>query len=359
MNEMSKIVAESKQVDAPLARNMRVLMLSVPVIILVVAAYFWFMSGKTVTTDNALIGAPVVTISTEVGGKILDVAVHENQHVKAGDLLFRLDSAPFQIALLQAQAALSNARASVNEMTGTAASKVADAENKTAMIGASRSQVALARDTYQRQIDLMKRGFTTRAQLDAARSALLSAQASEAGAVAEQVSAQASAVAARAKIGTEGGNQNPAIAAAMALVEKAQLDLRRTEVRAPIDGIVTQSDKLQPGNVAIQSLAQLSLVGDGGYWIEANFKETQLEKIRVGQLADVEIDALPSTHFKARVTGLGAGTGAQFSLLPAQNATGNWVKVTQRVPVRLALVDPPKQPLAAGWSATVTVHIAH
>jgi membrane fusion protein (multidrug efflux system) len=110
--------------------------------------------------------------------------------------------------------------------------------------------------------------------------------------------------------------------------------------------------------MAIQQLAQLSVVSATGYWIEANFKETQLAKIRIGQDASISIDAIPGRNFRARVTGIGAGTGSQFSLLPAQNATGNWVKVTQRVPVRLTFVDLPDRPLVAGWSAKVTVRVA-
>jgi membrane fusion protein (multidrug efflux system) len=359
MNEMSKIVAEAELEIGKPAKSRWVLMLSVPLILLAGAAYFWLTSGKTVSTDNAQIGAPVVTVSSEVSGKIIGAYVQENQHVNPGDLLFRIDPAPFRIALLQAQAALGNARLNINEMAGMASSKGADAESKDAMISAAQSRVTLAHETYQRQADLMQRGFTTRAQLDAARSGLLSAQASVVQAAADKRSAQASAMAARAKLGANTQGLNPAVAAATALVEKAQLDLSRTEVRAPIAGIVTHADKLQLGNNVMQSLSEVTLVGDGGYWVEANFKETQLGKLRLGQPADIQIDAIPDKVFKARVSGIGAGTGSQFSMLPAQNANGNWVKVTQRVPVRLSFIDKPDQVLAAGWSAIVTVHIAH
>jgi membrane fusion protein (multidrug efflux system) len=294
-----------------------------------------------------------------VSGKIVEVGVRENQHVKAGDLLFRLDAAPYRIALLQAQAALDNARANMNEMAGNANSKIADAENKMAKISADQSQVALARETYQRQADLMKRGFTTRAQLDAARAGLLFAQSAVSAAEADQRSAAAAAAAARAKLSVNALGVPPAVSAAMALIAKAQLDLSRTEIRAPIAGIATQADKLQIGNTVLQSLPELSIVGDGGYWVEANFKETQLGKIRAGQMVDIEIDAIPDQKFSGRVCGIGAGTGSQFSMLPAQNANGNWVKVTQRVPVRICFVTPPHQALAAGWSAYVTVHVVH
>ncbi len=359
MNEMSKIEAEQAEVFVPAKRRPWALMLSVPLLIMAVAGYFWFTSGRTVSTDNALIGAPVVTISSEVSGKIIEVDVHENQRVQPGDVLFKLDPAPFQIAVLEAEAALGNAKLTVGESRGNAASKDADAQNKTAHIQSTQAQVALARETYRRQADLMARGFTTRAQLDAARSALSSAQAAQEAAMADAQSARASAQAARAKLGVDVNGVSPGVAAAAAMVDKARLDMSHTIVRAPIAGIVAQSDKLQVGNNVLQALPQVSIVGNGGYWIDANFKETQLAKIRIGQPADVEIDAIPDKVFKARVSGIGAGTGAQFSLLPAQNATGNWVKVTQRVPVRLTLLEAPGQPLAAGWSATVTIHVAH
>jgi membrane fusion protein (multidrug efflux system) len=359
MNEMSKILPEAATEVVRPKRRPWLLMLSVPLLIVVIAAYFWLTSGRTVTTDNAEIGAPVVTISAEVSGKIVEVDVHENQHVKPGDVLFKLDPAPYQIALLEAQAALGNAKMSVSELKGTAASKDADASNKAAAIQSTAAQVALARETFRRQSDLMAKGFTTRAQLDAARSGLVSAQAAHVAAVADTESARASATAARAKLGVDVNGVPPTVASAQAMVEKAQLDLSRTIIRAPIAGTVTQSDKLQIGNNVLQALPEVSVVGNGNYWVDANFKETQLAQLRIGQTADVEIDAIPGKTFCARVSGIGAGTGSQFSLLPAQNATGNWVKVTQRVPVRLVLCDAPRQPLAAGWSATVTVHVAH
>jgi membrane fusion protein (multidrug efflux system) len=144
----------------------------------------------------------------------------------------------------------------------------------------------------------------------------------------------------------------------MATRAKAALDLRRTTIRAPMDGRISQADKIQPGATAIAMFPGLSVVSDQGFWIDANFKETQLPKIRVGQRAEVEIDAIPGKTYKAHVTGIGAGTGSAFSVLPAQNATGNWVKVTQRVPVRLVLDDKADRPLVSGWSAHVTVHVA-
>jgi membrane fusion protein, multidrug efflux system len=358
MNEMSKIQPDTA-VPVKSAAGRWTWMLSVPLLIVAVALYVWLTSGKTVSTDNAMVGAPVVTVAPEITGKIIEVAVAENQHVQLGDLLFRIDPEPFRIEMMQADAALGSARVSINEMSGTASSKFADSASKAAMVGAKSSGVALARENFDRQAALLKRGFTTRARVDEAQSALVSARAAEAAAQADRQSAVAAALAARARLGSGGEGTQPMVASAQAMRAKAQLELSRTEIRAPIAGIVTQTDRLQPGNMATQMLPVMSVVGTSGYWIEANFKETQLAKIRIGQSAEVEIDAVPGRTFRARVSGIGAGTGSEFSLLPAQNATGNWVKVTQRVPVRLTLLEKPDRPLVAGWSARVTVTVAH
>jgi membrane fusion protein (multidrug efflux system) len=343
MNEMTRVAGE--ETEAPIVRKRRwrtPVMLSVPLILLAIGLYFWMNGGKTVSTDNAQVGAHVISVAPEISGRIVDVRVVENQRVKAGDLLFRIDPEPFRIALQEADAAVGNARLEINQMESGYTAKVAD-------IGMRASDVALARENFRRQQELIARGFTTRASFDAAQAALASAEAQRRSAAAERRCASAEASA-------QGGH--PQVEAALARRAKAALDLKRTEIRAPVAGIISQADKLQPGSMAMQMLSAVSLVGGGDYWIEANFKETQLAKIRVGQPAEVEIDAVPGKPLKAHVIGIGAGTGSQFSLLPAQNATGNWVKVTQRVPVRLKLDEAPDRPLVSGWSAHVTVQVA-
>ncbi|TVV71065.1 HlyD family secretion protein [Sphingomonas solaris] len=349
MNEMTRLAADTDAATpteaAPRRRWGRTaLMISLPLLLAAVAGWFWLTGGKTVSTDNAQIGAHVVSVAPEVSGRVIEVAVVENQRVKAGDLLFRIDPAPFRIALMQADAAVGNARLQVNQLSGAYQSRAAD-------IGAMAADVGLAEENFRRQSDLLARGFTTRAAYDSARSALASAQAKRAVAVADAQSA-------RAMIGASEAGGHPQVEAALALRAKAELDLRRTEVRAPIAGRVSQSERLNPGTLATAMLGSVSIVGDGDYWVEANFKETQLDRLRIGQPAEVEVDAMPGRRLPAHVTGIGAGTGAQFSLLPPQNATGNWVKVTQRVPVRLKLDRLPDQPLVSGWSAHVTVRVA-
>ncbi|XHR98494.1 membrane protein [Sphingomonas sp. DBB INV C78] len=342
---MTSITADGATELAPRRPWWRLpLMLSVPLLMVAGGIWLWATSGRSVSTDNAQVGADIISISPEVSGRVVDVAVRENQQVKKGDLLFRIDPEPYRIALAQAEAAVGNARISVNELSSNYVSKSAD-------IGAMASDVQLAQENYQRQKELLDKGFTTRASFDAARAALASAQA-------KRAVASADASAAQAMLGTGPGGLHPQIAAAIAARDKAALDLRRTEIRAPTDGVIVQVDKLQPGSTAIASITSATLVAGGNYWVDANFKETQLAKVRVGQRAEIEFDSMSGKDCPAHVASIGSGTGSQFSMLPAQNATGNWVKVTQRVPVRLKLDCTPDRPLVAGASANVTVHVA-
>lgn len=320
-------------------------MLSLPVILVAVGAYIWLTSGRFVSTDNAYVQQDKVSVSSDVGGRIVEVAVHENQHVNKGDLLFRIDPDPYRIAVEQARAALANAQVQVHTLNAEYQGKGADIEG-------GRIAIQQAQEDFERQSELMKRGFTTRASYLNSEHALQQAKV-------QLANAQAQAAEARAKLQTGSAvpGINPQIAAAQAQLDQALLNLKRTEVRAPTAGTVSQSDRLQVGNQIVQGLPAVSIVIADRTWVEANFKETQLNKVRVGQPAEIEIDAYSGLKLKGHVWSFGAGTGSEFSVLPAQNANGNWVKVTQRVPVRIAIDDASPRPLLAGLSADVKVDV--
>ncbi|MEG3150459.1 HlyD family secretion protein [Sphingomonas sp. ZT3P38] len=334
-------------VDAPPPAKRRwlrpVLMLSVPLLLVALGGYFWLTSGRYVTTDNAYVQQDMVSVSPDVSGRIVAVNVRENQRVKAGDVLFRIDPEPFRIALAQADAALSAARVEVNTLA-------TDTGGANADIQSANADILLAQATYNRQAALMKQGFTTRASFDAAAQQVSAAKA-------RLATAQASAAKARTQIGSGGGASGlpAAIQAAMAQRAKAALDLARTTVYAPEDGVISQTGRLQIGTIMPSGVPVLSLVANHAPWVEANFKETDLNHMAVGQCAEVKLDAYPGLKVKGHVASIGAGTGSEFSVLPAQNASGNWVKVTQRVPVRIAIDGKPARPLIAGLSTDISI----
>ncbi|MGS1016862.1 HlyD family secretion protein [Allosphingosinicella humi] len=318
-----------------------VVMLSVPLILAIAGGYYWVISGRYVSTDNAYVQQDKVSISAEVSGPIAEVFVRENQVVKKGDLLFRIDPRPYRIALAEAEAQISAAQVQVGKLEAESSATAAD------IMGAT-DNIRIAERALARQSELLARGFTTRARYDDALHAVQEAKE-------RLANANADAVTARAALKTGGVSSQPAVAAALAARDKALLDLKRTEVHAPTDGYVSQTARLQVGNTVVAGVPMVTVVRSGDAWIEANYKETDLADMRVGQPAKVHFDAYPSLRVTGRVESIGAGTGSEFSVLPAQNATGNWVKVTQRVPVRIAIEGRPDRAMIAGLSAEVTV----
>jgi membrane fusion protein (multidrug efflux system) len=281
----------------------------------------------------------IVSVSAQVNGPVIEVRVRNGAQVKQGDLLYRIDPAPYRVALEQAQAQLAAARLATTQLRPQAAGTGAD-------ITGSQANLQIKRNALARQQALLKQGFTTRSDYDDALNEVRTA---------EMQLEDAKARAANASAAIALGEQ-PSIAQAQAAVDKARLDLSRTEVRAPMDGIIENADKLQVGQMAVQGVGMLSRVHSKGAWVEANFKEKDVGRMVPGQKAKIEVDAYPGVDFPAHVQSIGAGTGGEFALLPAQNANGNWVKVTQRVPVRIAFDGTPDKPMIAGLSVVATVY---
>lgn len=317
------------------------LMLIVPVLLLLGGAYYWLSSGDKVSTDNAAVKQDIVSVGSQVNGPVVEVFVKNGDKVKRGEVLFSIDRAPYRVALEQAEAQLAAAKLQTTQLRTQAAGTGAD-------ITGAAANLQIKRNALSRQSTLLSRGFTTRADYEDALNEVRSA---------ETALADAQARAANAHAALSPGEQ-PSIAQAQAAVDKARLDLSRTEIRAPMDGTIANADRLQVGQMAVQGVGMLSLVHNQDAWVEANFKEKDVGKMVPGQRATIEIDAYPGVEFRAHVQSVGAGTGSEFAIIPAQNANGNWVKVAQRVPVRIAFDGHPGKPLIAGLSSDVTVYLS-
>jgi membrane fusion protein, multidrug efflux system len=339
------ISAADNERVAPRRGKRIALLLSLPLALAALGGYFYLTSGKSVSTDNAYVKQDIVSVSSDVGGRIVSVKVHENQMVKAGDILFQVDAEPYKVALAQADAAIASAQVKVTELQ-------TDYSTSGVGIAGAQSDVTFTRAELQRQQELMNRGFTTRAKLQAAQNAFQNA-------VLRVQLAQVDAEKAKAALatGAQVPGENPAVAAARAQRAKALLDLSRTTVRAPASGRISQSERLQVGQMMVTGLPAVSIVASDRSWVEANFKETDLDHIYPGQHATVKFDAYPDIKLPGHVESIGAGTGSEFSVLPAQNANGNWVKVTQRVPVRIAIDKKSPRQMIAGQSVDATIDI--
>ncbi len=320
------------------------LMLLAPVA-LVITGYFYFTGGRYQTTDDAYTQAATVSISANVSGRVLEVYVHDNQLVKRDEPLYRLDDAPFRIAVNDAAARLASARLQVASLKSTYAQKQVE-------LRSARDSLAYAQRQFDRNSRLLSAGIASQAQHDQASNALDLARQQVANAQ-QQIAVALANLGGAPDIPPE---RHPLVQQAQAMLDRAQLDLSYTLVKAPVDGVVTRVEQLQAGEYVAASTAVFALVSTHDVWIEANFKEPQLAHMQPGQSATVELDRIPGKKFAARVVSLSPGTGSQFSMLPAENATGNWVKVVQRIPVRLQLADVgPDVRLQAGLSANVKV----
>ncbi|HEX5421607.1 MAG TPA: HlyD family secretion protein [Gammaproteobacteria bacterium] len=314
-------------------------------VIIAGAAYYFLFQGRYVSTDDAYVNAARISISTNVPGRVVELKVHDNQRVRRGQLLFRLDDRPYRIAVEEARAKLDAARLQIESLKATRMQKISE-------LRSAQNTLEYQQREAKRQQRLSTSGISSQSQVDRVLNARDAAQQSVAAAKQEIASITA-------KLDGDPSidpAKHPLVEQAQAELDRAELNLSYTAIKAPDDGIVAQVEKLQAGDYVEKASPVFALLAIHDSWIDANFKEVQLAKMRAGQPATVEIDAYGDKVFKAHVASFTPGTGAQFSILPAQNATGNWVKVVQRLAVRIELDNPdPARPLYAGLSATVKV----
>ncbi len=333
----------------PLRQRLRMpLMLAGPIVVAVAAGWWYLTSGRYVETDDAYVQAARTMISTDVSGRVVAIGVHDNERVTKGQVLFRLDPRTYQIAVESAKAQLAGARLQVAALKATYRQKLADEK-------AAEDTLSFQQREYDRAKRLLGSGVDSQAQFDEAQNKLEVAR--------QHVAATQHDIGnTLAQLGGDPNipvNQHPSVQRAQAALDDAELNLSYTIIHAPENGIVTKVEQLQVGDYVKASTPVFSMMSNR-VWIEANFKETELTYMRPGQHATVAIDTYPDTDFKASVASLSPGTGLTFSLLPPENATGNWVKVVQRLPVRLTLdKTDPNLPLHAGLSATVEVDTQH
>ncbi len=329
-------------------RNRRLLLIGGPAIIVVGALIFYLTTGRYVSTDDAYIQAARTDISTEVSGRIAEIDVRDNQFVHKGDVLFRLDTPNFTINLADARAQLAAALLKVPSLQAAYRQRMADESG-------ARSTLDYDQREFARQTELQAQGISSRAQLDQAKNNFQSAE--QQLAATQQQTASA--------LSDLGGDPNAA-AASLPLVRQAQaaldhalLQMSYTIVHAPMDGIVAKVDQVQVGDHVNAATPLFALMSRSDMWVEANFKETDLTYMRPGQHATFSVDAYPGRTFTGRVLSTSPGTGSSFSLLPPENSSGNWVKVVQRLPVRLSIDDNGEVPLAAGMSVEADVDTEH
>lgn len=320
------------------------LMILGPLAVVIAGSYYYVIGGRFVSTENAYVKADKIAISTNVPGRVIEVLTSENNKVEAGQMLFRLNPEPFQIALNQATAKLDSIKAEIRELQAIYRQKQAE-------LKVQQSDLAYFKTEYDRQVKLKKRGVVSQSRLDESRRNVNSTK-QRILAIRQEISR------ALARLGGDLSKQideHPLVQEAFAERERMALRLSWTQIRSPDSGIVTNIS-LEPGEFVKAGTPIFSVVATGNIWVEANLKETDLTHVKVGQDTNISIDSYPDRIWRARVESISMATGAEFSLLPPQNATGNWVKVVQRIPIKFKLLDSPYDPpLRAGMSVVVEI----
>ena len=310
---------------------------------------YWLNGGRWVDTDDAYVQADSMTLSTDVSGIVATIPVHEGEEVTKGQVLFTLDPQKFQIAVDNAKADLAQVRLNVESMKADYQADLRDTAAKQQQVNADQA-------TYDRYGALVKQRAVTQQETDDARYKL----------AADQQAVRASESQARAQLAKLSGNPDiavedtPAFKQAQARLAEAEREMDHSVVRAPFDGIVTQVNKLQPGMYLSASSAAFGLVSTDHVWVEAEPKETQLTYAKAGDHVDVSFDLYPDRTWDGTVQSIAPATDQNFSLLPAENSSGNWVKVVQRIPVRVRVERKPGDPpLRAGMSADIDIDTGH
>jgi len=321
----------------------RVLLAFGPLVVLAGSLYAYLATGRFVSTDNAYVKSDIGVVSAQVSGPIVEVAVRENQRVSQGDVLFKVDDVPFRVKLDQANAQLGAAYDYVESIRASYRQKLSQLE-------LDKTNAAYQKRDFERLQALASRQLASQQAVDDAR------QKSD---VANQtvVVTERSVDQVRAQLGGDPDKpltDQAAYLALKSLRDTVEIDLERTVVRAPFDGVASKVPML--GHYVAPGAAVMSVVSDREKWIEANFKETDLTHVAVDQPVNITLDTYPGRHWRGRVQSIAGATGSEFSVIPAQNATGNWVKVTQRIPVRIAIQALPDGPeLRVGMSADVEI----